>query len=197
LPCVKQLTTSNEFALSIMQDAQVFQRRIDRVSRIFVDQATLPVLEKMRGLGVRELAIGQYDTLQSVRQLAEIFPNLTMLDITKFGPPDRSHYHSAYTLVRYLFCFLCQPLMVIPKEDYLEALSRFPCLEALPDLSLWEGIQKLDEAKRSEAIMRLSRLCPRLIRMGHWNSKAKRVVDIILVRNGENVSWEERDLQYP
>lgn len=86
--------------------------------------------------------------------------------------------------------------MVVHKEDYFEALSRFPRLEALPDIVLWERIQKLDEAKKEEAIMNLSTLCPNLACMGYWDPKTNGVVDIVLVRDGEKVSWEQRNPQY-
>lgn len=82
-----------------MQDIEMFQRRIDQVSRIHVDQTSLPILAKAKGLALRELAVGQYDTLESIYQLAEIFPDLTLLDIAKFGSPGRRH-RPTYTLVR-------------------------------------------------------------------------------------------------
>lgn len=143
---------------------------------------------------MRELAIGQYDTIQSVHRLADLFPGLTTLDITKFGTPDRSRDHSGYTLVRKLFPVISilkrDPAL---KDDYIDALSRFPLLESIPDLALWEGIDRLvDERGKVAAVTKLSQRCPNLSRLGHWDTKSKRVVDIVLCRRGEGISWEQR-----
>jgi len=150
------------------------QRSLERISRVFLDQDTLPALGKLKGQGIRELAVGQYDAFQSVHRLAGLFSELTMLDITKFGTPDRSDAHSSYTL-----------------DDYIDVVSRFHFLERLPDLALWEGIEQLpDEQERNAVVTKLLQNCPNLTHLGHWGTNSKAVVDIVLVRGAE-VSWEQ------
>ena len=188
---IKRLTTTSDFPLSILQDSTVPRHHLERVFRISLDQTSLHILEKLKGSGLRELAISHYDKLESIHHLAELFPELTVLDVTRFGPLDHGAAHVIYTLVR-LLRLLFVVLLTDRKDDYIDALSRFPLLESAPDLVLWEGIDRMTEQKKLTALTMLLQRCPNLTRLGHWDSISKRVVDIVLSRSKEGVSWEQR-----
>lgn len=75
------------------------------------------------------------------------------------------------------------------KDDYIDALSRFPLLESVPDLALWKGIELLPDQERLAAITSLSQRCPNLTRFGYVDTND---VDVVLSRSVEGVSWEQR-----
>lgn len=97
LPNIRRLHTNNDFALSILEDPT--KRSLECISRVFANPSTLTALRRAGGQSMRELHVGQYDTLASIHRLAEIFPALRVLKITKFGPTVRTGRHSQCNLV--------------------------------------------------------------------------------------------------
>lgn len=65
-----------------------------------LDISVLAILgSKLRRRELHELAISHYDTLETLRGLACMFPALTTLNIVRFGTSDRYGAHSQYTMV--------------------------------------------------------------------------------------------------
>ncbi|RDB17626.1 hypothetical protein Hypma_001061 [Hypsizygus marmoreus] len=176
LPNLRRLETTHDFAMTLLQDGLVEERRLERLGCIQLDESTWECLERnLNGLALRELSIGSYDRLESLHSLASKFPTLTTLDIKAFGTVERSGLRSRYSM-----------------DDYIDALSRFRHLENLPDIALWERLQRLNEIERNTLIHRLVERCPRLIRLGHWDQKTRSAVGITLLRREAGVIWEER-----
>ena len=82
--------------------------------------------------------------------------------------------------------FIAEPRL---KDDYIDALSRFPLLESVPDLALWEGIELLPDQERFATVTSLLQRCPNLTRFGYVDTD---VVDVVLSRSVEGVFWEQR-----
>lgn len=72
-------------------------------------------------------------------------------------------------------------------------MCRFPLLESLPDLTLWETIENMDEKGKQIYVARLAQACPKLKTLGHWDKSLKSVVDVVLVRGvAGDISWERQ-----
>ncbi|KAJ7491271.1 hypothetical protein FB451DRAFT_1222606 [Mycena latifolia] len=170
LPVLKKLITSPSFACSILSDLTVPNRAIECVSQLSVDEPTLSILDAINTSQLRDLRVWRYAGLESINILAQRFPQLTHLEIPKFGIPTRNDSDSNYTI-----------------DDYILALSRFPSLEYITDSSIWPAIKLAGEEK----IASLAALCPKLQRLGHFSMQRYTYVDIVLDRDGERLSWRE------
>ncbi|KAJ7168276.1 hypothetical protein C8R43DRAFT_145219 [Mycena crocata] len=169
LPRLKRLITNPGFACSILSDPTVPNRAIECVSQLSLDETTMSILNAIDTSQLRDLRVWRYPGLDSINHLAVLFPQLTHLEIPKFGIPTRNDADSNYTI-----------------DDYILALSRFPSLENLLNSSIWPLIQ----LSGADTIHRLAVLCPNLQRLGHFNQKSAHV-DIVLIRDGPRVTWRE------
>ncbi|KAJ7118749.1 hypothetical protein C8R44DRAFT_706889 [Mycena epipterygia] len=176
LPILKRLITNPGFACSILSDPTVPSRAIECVSQLSLDDKTLAILDAIDTSQLRDLRFWRYPGLDSINHLAQLFPQLTHLEIPKFGIPTRTDVDSNYTV-----------------DDYILALSRFRSLEYLLDSSIWPALQLAGPDK----IASLATRCPKLQRLGHFSPQKSLYVDIVLDRDGEAVSWREEISRSP
>ncbi|KAF7359275.1 F-box domain-containing protein [Mycena sanguinolenta] len=170
LPNLKTLITSPEIACSVLADPTVPNRVIECVSQLSITDATLAILDAIDTSRLRDLRVWRYSGLETINRLAELFPNLTRLEVPKFGIPTRDDTENEnYTI-----------------DDYILTLSKFRCLEYLLDSAIWPMLL-LD----SEKITSLAIRCPNLQRLGHYNSGKSQYVDIVFRREGREVLWTE------
>ncbi|KAJ7611612.1 hypothetical protein FB45DRAFT_940422 [Roridomyces roridus] len=166
LPRLKRLTTTTEFACTVLSDPTVPHRAIECVGQLSLDERTWRALAAINTTRLKELQIWRHDNLETIHRLAELVPQLRRLEIPRFGLATRSDADKNHTV-----------------DDYIEAVSRFPCLEFL-DSSLWLAL-----GGNSEKINALASRCPNLQRLGQ--SKSDAYVEIVLIRKGGEVVWEE------
>jgi hypothetical protein len=74
-------------------------RAIECVSQLSLDEPTLAILAAIDTSQLRDLRIWRYPGLESLNHLAQLFPQLTYLEIPKFGIPTRNDADSNYTIV--------------------------------------------------------------------------------------------------
>ncbi|KAJ7702247.1 hypothetical protein B0H17DRAFT_137957 [Mycena rosella] len=170
LPILKRLITSPGFACSILSDLTVPNRAIECVSQLSVDERTLSILDSINTSQLRDLRVWRYAGLESINLVAQRFPQLTHLEIPKFGIPTRIDSDNDYTI-----------------DDYILTLSKFSSLEYLLDSSIWSLLKLAGEEK----IASLAALCPNLQRLGHFNTQRSAYVDIVLSRDNGIISWRE------
>ncbi|KAJ7229120.1 hypothetical protein GGX14DRAFT_416748 [Mycena pura] len=170
LPHLKRLTSTPEFACSVLSDPTLRNRAVERVHKLLLTDATLAILGAIDTSHMRDLRFWSYRDLDSIHRLAEVCPQLTHLEIPKYGITARNDTQSNYTV-----------------DDYILALSKFPVLECFLDPSLWLVLRRSGKEK----IERLAALCPKLERLVHSSTQKNAIVDIVLSRDGGKVSWKE------
>lgn len=99
LPILRRLITNPGFACSILSDPTVPSRAIECVSQLSLDDKTLAILDAIDTSQLRDLRLWRYLGLDSINHLAQLFPQLTHLEIPKFGIPTRTDADSNYTIV--------------------------------------------------------------------------------------------------
>jgi hypothetical protein len=89
LPNLRRLSTTAQLALSILSDQTDPPRPLEYIHGLYVNPETISGLEGVHGGTLRELRIAQYDDLQSLSKLAELFPSLTSLETPSYATlPD-------------------------------------------------------------------------------------------------------------
>ncbi|KAJ6500558.1 hypothetical protein C8R45DRAFT_73457 [Mycena sanguinolenta] len=170
LPNLKTLITSPEIACTVLADPTVPSRAIECVSQLSITDSTLAILDAIDTSRLRDLRVWRYSGLETINRLAELFPNLTRLEVPKFGIPTRNDAENEnYTV-----------------DDYILTLAKFRCLEYLLDSAIWPMLL-LDSKK----ITSLALQCQSLQRLGHYNSGKSQYVDIVFRREGGKVLWTE------
>ncbi|KAJ7184317.1 hypothetical protein C8R46DRAFT_1063687 [Mycena filopes] len=168
LPNLKRLITTPALACSILSDPTLPNRAIECISQVSLDESTLAILDTIDTSQLRDFRVWRYPGLDAVNDLAQRLPQLTHLEIPKFGIPTRNDAENDYTI-----------------DDYLLTLSRFRSLEYLIDSSIWPALELGGEEKISS----LATLCPSLQRLGHFNTEKSEYVDIVLKRSEGRISW--------
>ncbi|KAJ7837082.1 hypothetical protein B0H14DRAFT_2792829 [Mycena olivaceomarginata] len=172
LPNLKCLITSPGIACAVLADPTVPSRAIECVSQLSLDDSTLAILDAIDTSQLRDIRVWRYAGLESIDHLAELFPNLTHLEIPNFGIPTRQDENNNYVI-----------------DDYILTLAKFRHLEYLIDSAIWAMLLIGGEA--SDKIATLAARCPSLQRLGYFNTQKSEYVDIVLCREGGKVSWSE------
>jgi hypothetical protein len=79
LPALKRLSTRAELAISILLDHTDPPRPLEDVHGLYINSDIINELEGVKGGTLRALRITQYEDLQSISKLADLFPALTSL----------------------------------------------------------------------------------------------------------------------
>ncbi|KAJ6547004.1 hypothetical protein B0H19DRAFT_1163483 [Mycena capillaripes] len=167
---LKRLITSPAIACSILSDPTVPNRALECISQVSIDNSTLAILNSIDTSQLRDLRVWRYAGLEEINNLAGLFPQLTHLEIPKFGIATRDDAENSYTI-----------------DDYILTLSRFSSLEYLIDSSIWPVLQLHGEEK----IASLATLCPSLRRLGYFDTTKSEYLDIVINRSDGKVSWTE------
>lgn len=106
LPNLKCLDTSSGIACAVLADPTVPSRAIECVSQLSLDDSTLAILDAIDTSQLRDIRVWRYAGLESIDHLAELFPNLTHLEIPNFGIPTRQDENNNYVIVGTRLLFL-------------------------------------------------------------------------------------------
>ncbi|KAF7304940.1 F-box domain-containing protein [Mycena kentingensis (nom. inval.)] len=168
LPALRKLITSDKFAWSVVTDFSV-ARPLECISQLSLNEATLAVLATIDGSRLRDLRIWKYSGLRNIHQLAELFPNLEVLEAPTLGISTREDADMGYTA-----------------DDYIDALSRFGSLQTLAESSIWSLIR--NEGKLGSLATR----CNKLERLGHYDLVKRLPLEIVIMRGEDgSVDWRE------
>jgi len=177
LPALRRLSTTAQLALSILSDQTDPPRPLEYIHGLYVNPETISGLEGVHGGTLRELRIAQYDDLQSLSKLAELFPALTSLETPSYATlPD------GVGIRRFA------------PDDWFPVLSRFPNLEIFSGYGLWTMIDRaaLNVSRMEDTILKLAELCPKLRELECWavDDNGDDCKQIIISREGKEVKWK-------
>ncbi|KAJ7736521.1 hypothetical protein B0H14DRAFT_2993742 [Mycena olivaceomarginata] len=173
LPNLKCLITSPGIACAVLADPTVPSRAIECVSQLSLDDSTLAILDAIDTSQLRDIRVWRYAGLESIDHLAELFPNLTHLEIPNFGIPTRQDENNNYVI-----------------DDYILTLAKFRHLEYLIDSAIWAMLLIGGEA--SDKIATLAARCPSLQRLGYFNTQKSEYVISSCVEKGERFRGQRK-----
>ncbi|KAF9462820.1 hypothetical protein BDZ94DRAFT_1260400 [Collybia nuda] len=169
LPALKEIASSHDFTMSILEDKSVPNRALRSIAQISINPDSMRVLREIDPSEVQELYLWRYDNIQSIRQLGKIFPAITRLEIPKLGMSLSEIYSTL--------------------DDHIFTLSHFPRLECIMDTPIRALILDLKgHETRKDAIKKLANACPNLRSIIFYESQRR---TIILSRDGDDTTWED------
>ncbi|KAJ6485542.1 hypothetical protein C8R45DRAFT_996954 [Mycena sanguinolenta] len=164
LPALKRVRTN-------IQVVGMLDSPVESLDIYQLDPTTLVQLKNLQCGSVRQVKLHAFGDLNSMYELAELFPDLTWLSM-----PSRYGHFSL--------------------EDWLDLLPRFPKLEVFRGQALWAAVT-LNMQRMHGVIMQLVQLCPNLRQLDHsgHNQARQDWNRITIVREGpegENVRYQVR-----
>jgi hypothetical protein len=181
LPALKVVTSAHDFTMRILRDTTVCSRTMEGIGQICLGPNTMRDLEMIDGSELRSLHIWKYDDIQMVHQIAKLFPNITVLEMPRFGVP-RGEMDESIVGPSFLVAFHSESHEAPSiQDDYICTLSCFPQLEVLLYTNVWGTIQAIqDRIPKEAAILKFAQACPNLKRVEYHDltSSTRVYVDI-------------------
>jgi hypothetical protein len=89
LPALRQISSGHRFTMSILRDTTVSRREMEAIGQISLGPNTMQDLENIATSGSKlwALDIWNYDDIRMVYRVAELFPNIRILKMSRFGVP--------------------------------------------------------------------------------------------------------------
>lgn len=85
LPAIKEILSTHEFTMSVLQDKSVPKKVLRSIGRISLDSTSMRDLEGIDGNHLQELYLWRYEKIQDIYRIAELFPTITTLEIPQLG----------------------------------------------------------------------------------------------------------------
>jgi hypothetical protein len=87
LPALRDITSTHDFTMRILRDTSVCSRTMEGIGQISLAPDTMQDLQIIDGRELRCLHIWKYEDLKMIQQVSRLFPNITVLEMPRFGVP--------------------------------------------------------------------------------------------------------------
>lgn len=87
LPALKKIVSTHDFTMRILRDTTVCRRTMEAIGQISLGPNTLQDLEMIDGSKLQALHLWKYDNIETVHQVAKLFPKIKFLEMPRFGVP--------------------------------------------------------------------------------------------------------------
>lgn len=148
LPALKKIVSTHDFTMRILRDTTVCRRTMEAIGQISLGPNTLQDLEMIDGSKLQALHLWKYDNIETVHQVAKLFPKIKFLEMPRFGVP-RGEMDELI-------------------DDYIHTLSCFTHLEVILFTHIWGNLPVSHDRLPKEAIiLKLAQACPNLKGVEH------------------------------
>jgi hypothetical protein len=108
LPALRRLRTSASQAISILSDRTLPPRPLEEICSLHANPEIIGELEGVDGRHLRSLRIAQFDDIQSIAKLTDLFPALTSLRTPPYAEGDGIRH----------FTPVCANVKCTPRGEY-------------------------------------------------------------------------------
>ncbi|TFK62969.1 hypothetical protein BDN72DRAFT_341551 [Pluteus cervinus] len=177
LPNIANLTTDADAALALLVDGDPRLRPIERLYGFQINASSLDLLRTVNRDHLRCISV-RYDTLDSLKELARIFPGITTLGVSNMRLDGLGEWE-------------------YPWEEYIDALTHFRNVHLIRDPGLWRNLQALEQRVMHSPIRDLLERCPSLERIQYnrldLTNSENVLSEVVFSHANGSVSWVERE----